>query len=214
MTHLEQSIILPYLNQFPILTYEDQFPIWMYLDHLPFWLISTGFLFWPFCTSLPFWLIWSDFYYLTHVDLFINRTPLDSVCNVTIFNLFSILIDLDQLAISSHSDRFIDFTYLDWSCWPVSQLDSFGQPWQCYHLTYLDLFIFLSHFNRFDILKHLDQFAILTHLDLLGAVWAAFAKINPFAQKHTVLSSLCQNKVISAITHSFQQLLPKSSYFG
>ena len=113
MTHLEQSIILPYLNQFPILTYEDQFPILMYLDHLPFWLISTGFLFWPFCTSLPFWLIWSDFYYLTHVDLFINRTPLDSVCNVTIFNLFSILIDLDQLAILSHSDRFIDSTYLD-----------------------------------------------------------------------------------------------------
>ena len=193
MTHLEQSIILPYLNQFPILTYEDQFPILMYLDHLPFWLISTGFLFWPFCTSLPFWLIWSDFYYLTHVDLFINRTPLDSVCNVTIFNLFSILIDLDQLAISSHSDRFIDFTYLDWSCWPVSQLDT---VWTTLAMLSFDLFGPIHLFVSFQPVWHFDTFGPVCHFDSFGLTWSG-------------LSSVCQDKPICAKTYSLKQPLPK-----
>ena len=39
-------------------------------------------------------------------------------------------------------------------------------------------------------------------------------KLKPFWPKHTVLSKFCQNKVISVKTHSFKQLLLKSSYFG
>ena len=39
-------------------------------------------------------------------------------------------------------------------------------------------------------------------------------KLKPFWPKHTVLSRFCQNKVISVKTHSFKQLLLKSSYFG
>ena len=42
----------------------------------------------------------------------------------------------------------------------------------------------------------------------------AVPKLKPFWPNHTVLSRFCQNKVISVKTHSFKQLLLKSSYFG